>query len=86
MYISSYNINIIHTEPGIRQGFSFRYKVIHIIAFSNFFSIKIPFKFISYDKAQAKRLHRLISTLELEIKDGAIPINNFKDESENEKE
>ena len=58
--------NIIHTEPGIFQGFTFRYIKISIIVFCKFFSINIPYKFISYNKNQAEKLHRMI--LELETK------------------
>jgi hypothetical protein len=62
--------NSIHTEPGVLQGFSFRYIRFYGFLLKKYITLSLPIWFLGYDKKEAQKLHKtieLIRSTELEI-------------------
>lgn len=51
--------NVIHTDPGLLQGFTFKKFHLYLFFFRKFFSISIPFWILSYNKKQAQEIDQL---------------------------
>jgi hypothetical protein len=66
-------VNVVYTEPGIRQGFVFKELAVYLFVFGKFISFRIPFWIVRYDKKQAKEINEVITKIEqMESEDGEL--------------